>query len=233
MGLDQPLILGACILGSFVGSGCAHARNIPASPPPDKDSVRNSRSSPVDAIRILPTEASGYTWTSITRATVTEMIDRSSTFSELMDRLAAATDVLLYMTIVGFDSRLFAGNSRFEVAPSGVIVAHMRIRISLHELGRRVSGIAHELAHAFEIMCLRPHDSTDALRRTLARRSIRKGNVVETPFAHEVETVVFEEWLAESRGESRLQEISLRYGLTRCDWLDNPMTLSASAPPSN
>jgi hypothetical protein len=232
MAANRPLILCVWILGSVLGSACVHAKSLPESPT-QKVSVPDSRSSPVDAIRMLPTQASGYEWTSITRAAMTEMIDRSSTFSEMMDRLAAATDVLLYMTIVGFDRGPFGGSSRFEVAPSGVIVAHIEIGAALHELGRRVRGVAHELAHAFEVMCLRPHDSTEALRRTLAGRAVRKGNAVETPFAHEVEAVVFEEWLASSRGESRLEEISLRYGLTRCYGLENQRTLSASAPPSN
>jgi hypothetical protein len=232
MAADRSLILCVCIWESALGSACVHARNFPE-PPTQKVSIPDSRSSPADAIRMLPTQASGYEWTWTTRETMVEMIDRSSTFSELMDRLAAATDVLLYMTIVGFDRGPFGGSSRFGVAPSGVIVAHIEIEASLHELGRRVRGLAHELAHAFEVMCLRPHDSTEALRRTLAGRAVRKGNAVETPFAHEVEAVVFEEWLAESRGESRLEEISLRYGLTRCYGLENQRTLSASAPPSN
>jgi len=232
MAVDRPLIPCVCILGSFLGSACAHARNVPESPI-QKGSIADSRSSPVDAIRMLPTQRSGYEWTWITRATIAEMINRSNTFSELMEFLAAATDVLLYMTIVGLDRSPFGGSSRFEVAPSGVIVAHIEIEASPDQLGRRVRGIAHELAHAFEVMCLRPHDSTEALRRTLAGRAVRKGNAVETPFAHEIETVVFAEWLAKSRGELSLEEISLRHGLTRCNWRDDRETLSALAPPSN
>ena len=232
MAPHRRLILCLSILGSVLGSTCATARNSPGSPT-QKGSAPDSRSSPVDAIRMLPTQASGYTWTSITRATMTEMIQRSSTFSELMDRLAAATDVLLYMTIVLLDKGSFGGSSRFDVARSGVIVAHIEIKASWHLLEPRVRGVAHELAHAFEVICLRPYESTDALRRTLAGRAVRKGNAVETPFAHEVEAVVFEEWLAESRGESRLEEISLRHGLTRCNGRDDRETLSASAPPSN
>ena len=232
MALHRRLILCISILGSALGSTCANARNSPELPT-QKGSAPDSRSSPVDAIRMLPTQASGYTWTSITRATMTEMIERSSTFSELLDRLAAATDVLLYMTIVWLDKGSFGGSSRFEVAKSGVIIAQIEIKASSYQMEPRVRGIAHELAHAFEVMCLRPYESTEALRRTLGRRAVGKGNAVETPFAHEIETVVFAEWLAKSRGESRLDEISLRHGLTRCNGRDGRETLSASAPPSN
>jgi hypothetical protein len=232
MALHRRLILCISILGSVLGSACANARNSPVSPT-QKGSAPDSRSSPVDAIRMLPTQEGGYTWTWITRATMTEMIERSSTFSELMDRLAAATDVLLYMTIVWLDKGSFEGSSRFDVAKSGVIVAHIEIKASSHQLEPRVRGVAHELAHAFEVMCLRPYDSTEALRRTLSRRAVGKGNAVETPFAHEIETVVFAEWLAESRGESHLKEISSRSGLTRCNERDDRETLSALAPPSN
>src|SRR5262245_31906540 len=228
MAANRPLILWVCILESVLGSACVHARSFP-----EKVSIPDGRLSPVDAIRMLPTQASGYEWTWTTRATMVEMIDRSKTFSELMDRLAAARDVLVYMTVVGFDRGPFGGSSRFEVAPSGVIVAHVEIAASLDELGRRVRGLAHELGHAFEVMCLRPHDSTEALRRTLAQRAVRKDNAVETPFAHEIETVVHTEWLVASRRESHLTEISSRYGLTRCIGREDRETLSASAPPSN
>lgn len=118
----NPLILCVCILGSALGSACVHAKSLP-----EKVSMPGSRASPVDAIRMLPTQASGYEWTWTTRATMVEMIDRSKTFSELMDRLAAARDVLVYMTIVGFERGPFGGSSRFEVPPSGVIVAHVEI----------------------------------------------------------------------------------------------------------
>jgi hypothetical protein len=232
MALHRRLILCISLLGGVLGSACAIARNSPESPT-QKGSEPDGRSSPVNAIRMLPTQASGYTRIWLTRATMTEMIERSSTFAELMDRLAAATDVLLYMTIKWFDDGPFRGTSRFEVAMSGVIVAHIEIEAPSDRLGPRVRGIAHELAHAFEVMCLRPYDSTEALRRTLGRRAAGKGNAVETPFAHEIETVVFAEWLAESRGEPHLKEISSRHALTRCNERDDRETLSASAPPSN
>jgi hypothetical protein len=232
MAPHRRLILCIFTLGSVLGSTCANARNFPELPT-QKGSAPDNRSSPVDAIRIPPTQAGGYTWTSITRATLTEMIQRSSTFSELMDRLAAATDVLLYMTIVWRDRGSFEGSSRFDVAKSGVIVAHIEIKASSHLLEPRVRGVAHELAHAFEVMCLRPYESTEALRRTISGRAVGKGNDVETPFADEIETVVFAEWLAKSRGESRLEEISLRHGLTLCNERDDREPLSASAPPSN
>lgn len=230
--MDRSLIVCVGICGSLFGSACAHTRDFPESPAL-KGSVPDGQASPLDAIRILPTEASGYTWTWSTRATMKEMMERSSTFSALMGRLAAATDVLLYLRVVGLDRGPFGGSSRFEVAASGVIVAHIEIEASLNELGRRVRGIAHELAHSFEVMCLRPHDSTEALRRALAGRAVRKGSAVETPFAHDIESVVFAEWLGESRGESHLEEISSRYGLTRCNGRDDREPLSASAPPSN
>ncbi len=151
-----------------------------------------------------------------------EFVARSATFSDLLRHLRDASDLLLYVRFVQLPLPP-SGRTRFEVAPSGLVVGFIEIDVGqprslstmTNPLAPRGAIVAHELAHAFEVSCL-PHLRTteELLERLRARAaSENRDNSIETPFATAVEKAVLDEWSSDARTASQLQALSVRYGL--------------------
>jgi hypothetical protein len=167
--------------------------------------------------------------------TAAEMLERSSTFVELMDRVATAPGVLVYIEGGRLSEYGLIGRSRFEITPSGTLLGRIEIdevdavRPAAFDL--RVRGLAHELAHAYEVICLRlPQHDTTALRDRLAARA--NSETKESPFAQAVEAVVTQDWFLRPRTPSRLKALARRYDLNACGGGEG-VRLRASSSPSS
>jgi hypothetical protein len=152
-----------------------------------------------------------------------------------MDRVATAPGVLVYIEGGRLSAYGLIGRSRFEIVPSGTLIGRIEIdevdavRPSAFDL--RVRGLAHELAHAYEVICLRlPQQDTTALRDRLAARASIETN--ESPFAQAVEAAVIHEWFARPRTRSRLKALALRYDLNACGGRDGVQLRASSSPSS-
>jgi hypothetical protein len=172
------------------------------------------------ALRIMPAaEAQDFTETALVKLTVREMLRRSATFAELARVVDSVPDVIVYIQTATLEQRGLRGRARFEVARSGVVIGQITLhRFRPTELEARISTIAHELAHAYEVVCLKRPVTTYDLREALAARATSYGRTrsAETPFASAVETVVRDEWFGEQLTPSQLDPLALRYGLTDC-----------------
>ena len=108
----------------------------------------------------------------------------------LLRRLRDAQHVLLYLQFAQLRPVPPSGRTRFEVAPSGLVVGFIEIDPGpMHPLARRGAILAHELAHAYEVSCLTPVRTTEELLEKLRARaaSENRGNSTETLFATAVE----------------------------------------------
>jgi hypothetical protein len=186
-------------------------------------------------VRLLRSSTGDPRWKPLMTSTAAEMLERSSTFAELMDRVASAPGVLVYLGGGRLSADGLIGRARFEITPSGTLIGRIEIdevdavRPSAFDL--RVRGLAHELAHAYEVICLRlPQHDTTALRDRLAARA--NSETKESPFAQAVEAVVTQDWFLRPRTPSRLKALALRYDLNACGGRDG-VRLSASSSPSS
>jgi len=154
-----------------------------------------------------------------------ELVERSTTFSDLLRQLSEARHVLLYLRFAQLRPTPPSGRTRFEIAPSGLMVGFIEIDPALaHPLIRDGAIVVHELAHAYEVSCLTHIHSTEELRRTLRERaaSQNRSNSTETPFATTVEKAVLDEWLSAERIASQLPALAAKYELNRCVSVPQP-----------
>jgi len=172
------------------------------------------------AIRIMPAaEARDFTENKLVEFTLRETSRRSATFAELLRALDGLPDVIVYLQTATLEERGLHGRARFEVARSGVLVGQITIhRFRPAELKARIRTIAHELAHAFEVACLRRRATTSALHEALAARATSYGRrrSAETPFARAVEMAVLDEWFRQQLTTPQIGALALEYGLTDC-----------------
>lgn len=148
-----------------------------------------------------------------------EFVERSPTFSDLLRRLREARHVLLYLRFTQLRPAPPSGLTRFEIAPSGLVVGFIEIdTVLLHPRSRDGAIVVHELTHAFEVSCLPPVHSTEELLQTLRARaaSENSSNYIETPFAAAVENAVLDEWFSGQRLASQLPALVTKYDLQRC-----------------
>jgi hypothetical protein len=186
-------------------------------------------------VRLLRSSTGDPKWKALMTWTAAEMLERSPTFAELMDRVATAPGVLVYIEGGRISAHGLIGRSRFEITPSGTLIGRIEIdeveavRPSAFDL--RVRGLAHELAHAYEVICLRlPQHDTTTLRDTLAARASIETR--ESPFARAVEDVIIQDWFERPRTPSRLKALARHHDLNACGGRDG-VQLSGSSSPSS
>ncbi len=148
-----------------------------------------------------------------------ELVERSPTFSDLLRHLREAPHVLLYLRFAQLRPKPPSGRTRFEIAPSGLVIGFIEIDPALaHPLFRDGVIVAHELAHAYEVSCLPELRTTDELLQRLRDRAAagRSGDSAETPFATAVEKAVLDEWFSSERIASQLPALSAKHDLRGC-----------------
>src|SRR5262245_6490934 len=135
-----------------------------------------------------------------------EVMERSSTFSDLLSRLRDRRRMLLYVQFAQLPVPPPSARTRFEVAPSGLVVGFITIDVASMEPLRLGAIVAHELAHAFEVSCLPHARTTERLRQELRSRAGGGdgGGFLETPFASAVEAAVLREWFSDAPTVSQL-----------------------------
>jgi len=186
-------------------------------------------------VRLLGSSTGDPKWKALMTWTAAEMLKRSSTFAELMDRVATAPGVLVYIEGGHISAHGLIGRSRFEITPSGTLIGRVEIdevdavRPSAFDL--RVRGLAHELAHAYEVICLRlpQHDTTTLRDRLAVRASIE---TKESPFARAVEVEIIQDWFERPRTPSRLKALARRHDLNACGGRDGVQLRASSSPSS-
>jgi hypothetical protein len=143
------------------------------------------------------------------------LLHTSPTFFEMMVAVRGARNMSIYI----YPSRLrgLYGRGRFDVV-RGHLVGLIELQSGAASEEDRVHGLAHELAHAYEVLCLPRRGSTEEIRAQLAERARRYANTrsLETPFPHAVELRVFHERYGRGRKTSLLAVIAEQYGLTEC-----------------
>jgi hypothetical protein len=186
-------------------------------------------------VRLLRSSTGDPKWKSLMTLTAGELLERSPTFAELMDRVATAPGVLVYIEGGRLTKHGLIGRSRFEITATGTLIGRIEVNevdaVQPSAFDLRVRGLAHELAHAYEVICLRlPKHDTTALRDRLAARATIQTK--ESPFARAVEAVVIQDWFVRPRTPSRLKALALRYDLNECGGRD-AVQLSAAPSPSS
>jgi hypothetical protein len=149
-----------------------------------------------------------------------ELVARSPTFSDLLRRLRDARHVLLYLQFTQLTLPPPSGRTRFEVAPSGLVVGFIEIDAGLTTpLSRHGAIVAHELGHAYEVSCLSQIRTTEELLQKLRARAASEdlGDSAETRFATAIEKAVLDEWFSGgTRIASQLPVLSATYDLNLC-----------------
>jgi hypothetical protein len=148
-----------------------------------------------------------------------EFLARSPTFSDLLRRLRDAPQVLLYLRFAQLQLPPPSGRTRFEIAPSGLVVGFIEIHPLLeHPLSRDGAIVAHELGHAYEVSCLSHVRTTKELLQKLRARAASQGRgaSTETPFATAIEDAVLDEWVGGARTASQLAALSAKHDLHAC-----------------
>jgi hypothetical protein len=149
-----------------------------------------------------------------------EFVSRSPTFSDLLRRLRDAPHVLLYLRFAQLRLPPPSGRTRFEVAPSGLVVGFIEIDTGpAFPRFRQGAIVAHELAHAYEVSCLSHVRTTDQLLQKLQQRAAADGRgdpTTETQFATALENAVLDEWASGSRTASQLPALSAKHDLLAC-----------------
>jgi hypothetical protein len=148
-----------------------------------------------------------------------EFVKRSPTFSDLLRRLRDARHVLLYLQFALLRPPPPSGRTRFEIAPSGLVVGFIEIDAApTFPLSRHGAIVAHELAHAYEVSCLSDVRTTEELLQKLRARAGPDGGGIstETPFATAIEKAVLDEWSGGARVASQLPALSAKYDLSAC-----------------
>lgn len=132
--------------------------------------------------------------------TMTALVSASPTFSEVVGVLKAAPNLMLLVHPI--TSRGQLGRGRYFIS-GGRIVGFVDINVDRLQPRLRVRAIAHELAHATEIVCQ-------------AGETDRSGANRGESFAHAVEETVLREYLTKVPAPEQLASLAVKYGLSRC-----------------
>lgn len=146
------------------------------------------------------------------------LIERSPTFREMLDVIAAAPHLRMgILAVTDVSPRL--GTTGFHVHGPWTYGV-MNINMTHRDPKLRARAIAHEVAHAAEVACLPPAASTKALLHSLRPR---RGVVPlmeqpgETPFAMAAEQAVMREYLRRAPDSGGVFiDLAARFALQHC-----------------
>jgi hypothetical protein len=170
-------------------------------------------------VRTLPDPNTGDRGSAkLLQTTGSALMKRSAIFADLVTALARRSDLTL--TLRPASLRGWLGLGRYQVI-NGRMHGVMTVNPYPENRGLREQALAHELAHAFEIVCLLDSDGA-AWRERLAERASRITSAAgwagsfETPFADAIETAVAREAGRPHAKSVPFITIVRRYGLGEC-----------------
>jgi hypothetical protein len=150
------------------------------------------------------------------RETAAQLRERSPTFRQMLDAVAAAPH--LRLTIRPIVRGPWIGRTHYWVRYEWTYGV-MEVHLSHRDPHLRMRAVAHEVAHSAEIACLPAYGTTGDLLTALRirpRGGLSAASVGETPFAEASEKIIVAEFDGRRTSAGALPELAARFGLVRC-----------------